>query len=284
MFNTNTGQTLVETVQVAADGTFREDGNYTIAGVEGTSSPVKVAFLTPGGSMTGQTFPTGEQQEILTVSSRTIGTIHVRVSLVDIANPFVLVDAASLPLALGEHDDHLSSWPPDPNDATFLSLVEDIRREGAVRFGLAADTQAAGLVRGTPKIAILSRAAAGEDSVDGDIQVLAFTMGKPHPSLQLTGAVCLGAATAIHGTIAWELAHARDIDGLPKHGMSPSHHIAAPVPVAIRHPAGVIHAEASLRMDGKGGVDVDRVAVARTARRLFEGSVLYRVEETEVSM
>lgn len=227
--------------------------------------------------MTGCIFPSGAKQEILTVSSRTLGPIHVRVSLVDAANPFVLVDAASLHLE--GHDEHhpIPSWPPDPNDSTFLSLVEDIRREGAVRFGLAADTQAAGLVRGTPKIAILSRAAAGEcdDDLDGDIQVLAFTMGKPHPSLQLTGAVCLGAATAIHGTVAWELAHAGAIDGPSKHGMN---WITEPVPVGIRHPAGVIHAETSLIMDGKGGVDVDRVAVSRTARRLFEGSVLYRVE------
>lgn len=227
--------------------------------------------------MTGHIFRGGAKQEILTVSSRTMGTIHVRVSLVDIANPFVLVDAASMPMPLEEHH---SSWPADPNDATFLSLVEDIRREGAVRFGLAVDTQAAGLVRGTPKIAILSRAAAGEcdDGLDGDIQVLAFTMGKPHPSLQLTGAVCLGAATAIHGTIAWELAHARDIDGPSKHAID---QVVAPVPVGIRHPAGVIHAETTLRIDGNGGVDVDRVAVSRTARRLFEGSVLYRVEGTD---
>ena len=269
----------METVQIAADGTFREEGDYSIPGVEGTSSRVKVAFMNPGGSMTGCIFPSGAKQEILTVPSRTIGTIHVRVSLVDAANPFVLVDAASMPMMTpGEHDEHHLSWPPDPNDPTFLLLVEDIRREGAVRFGLAADTQAAGLVRGTPKIAILSRAAAGDDGLDGDIQVLAFTMGKPHPSLQLTGAVCLGAATSIHGTIAWELAHARDIDGLPKKGMN---QIAAPVPVSIRHPAGVIHTETSLKMDEKGGVDVDRVAVSRTARRLFEGSVLYRVGGTE---
>lgn len=269
----------METVQIAADGTFQEEGDYSIPGVEGTSSRVKVAFMNPGGSMAGCIFPSGAKQEILTVSSRTMGTIHVRVSLVDAANPFVLVDAASIPMPLEGHYGHhpIPSWPPDPDDATFLSLVEDIRREGAVRFGLAADTQSAGLVRGTPKIAILSRAAVGEcdDNLDGDIQVLAFTMGKPHPSLQLTGAVCLGAATAIHGTVASELAHAREIDGLPKYGMN---WITEPVPVGIRHPAGVIHAETSLRMDGKGGVDVDRVAVPRTARRLFEGSVLYRVE------
>lgn len=265
----------METVQIAADGTFREEGDYSIPGVEGTSSRVKVAFIDPGGSMTGCIFPSGAMQEILTVYSRTSGRINVRVSLIDAANPFVLVDAASMPMPLEKHH---SSWPPDPNDANFLSLVEDIRREGAVRFGLAADTQAAGLVRGTPKIAILSRAAAGECDLDGDIQVLAFTMGKPHPSLQLTGAVCLGAATAIHGTIAWELGHAREIGGLPKNGMN---RITAPVPVGIRHPAGVIHAETTLRIDGNGGVDVDRVAVSRTARRLFEGSVLYRVEGTD---
>ncbi|GIJ92498.1 hypothetical protein Asppvi_001776 [Aspergillus pseudoviridinutans] len=266
-YNTNTGQLIVETVHVAPDGTFQEEGDYRIPGVAGTSSPIRLAFLRPGGSMTGRLFPSGAQQEMLTIQSRTMGIFTVRVSLVDAANPFVLVDTASLPIP--DHDRR-------PDDPAFLSVIEDIRREGAVRFGLAADVEAAGTVRGTPKIALLSSAAAEDD--EADLCILAFTMGKAHASLQLTGAVCVGAATVIHGTIAWELRQNGKRDTRPKHGMSlASHQIARPLPVGIRHPAGVIHVEAVLGMDHTGGVSVDNVAVFRTARRLFEGNVYYRV-------
>ncbi|KAJ5115379.1 hypothetical protein NUU61_001138 [Penicillium alfredii] len=268
VFNTNTGQTLVETIQVAPDGSFREDGDYHIPGVEGTSSPIRMAFLKPGGSMTGEMFPSGARQERLTVQCSAMGTFTVRVSLVDAANPFVLVDASSMPF-----EDH-ASWP-DPSDPEFLSVIEEIRRAGAVRFGLAADTKAAGLVRGTPKIALVSSTAS--DDADADIQVLAFSLGKVHASLQLTGAVCLGAAMAIHGTVAWELAGKGGRVRQPKCGMSvEGYQMASPLPVGIRHPAGVIHAETVLAMDRGGEVDVDQVAVFRTARRLFEGNVFYR--------
>ncbi|RAK83292.1 DUF453-domain-containing protein [Aspergillus costaricaensis CBS 115574] len=268
IYNTNTGQHIVETVQVATDGSFREDGKYAIPGVEGTASPIKVAFLKPCGSMTGHMFPSGRHQEMLTVQSRGFGTLSVRVSLVDAANPFVFVDSASLPR-------EASSAITDAADPAFLALIEDIRQHGAVRFGLAENVDAASQVRGTPKIAILSPAS---DNVDGvDIEVKAFSMGKPHPSLQLTGAVCLGAATIIHGTIAWDLAHIKEGKEIPKHGMSlGDHQIAGAVPVGIRHSAGVIHAETVLGIDRKGAIDVDRVAVYRTARRLFEGRVFYR--------
>ncbi|KAF7590214.1 hypothetical protein BBP40_003145 [Aspergillus hancockii] len=272
IYNTNTRQHIVETVQVAADGSFQEEGEYQIPGVAGTSSPIRLAFLSPGGSMTGQVFPSGAQQETLTVQSCTMGTLHVRVSLVDVANPFVLVDAASLPMLLCAISPNNGS---NPNDPAFLSVVEDIRRESAVRFGLAASPQAAGKVRGTPKIALLSSAAEDDEA---DIRVLAFSMGKPHASLQLTGAVCVGAATVIHGTIAWELARKRKNYARPKHGvLVGNHEIAPPLPVGIRHPAGVIPVEAVLGMDHKGEISVDNMAVFRTARRLFAGNVYYRV-------
>ncbi|KAI9037766.1 uncharacterized protein KD926_000029 [Aspergillus affinis] len=268
ILNTNTGQIIVETVQVAPDGRFQEDGDYCIPGVRGTSSPIKVAFLNPGGSMTGQMFPSGTSQETLTVYSPHVGEFHIRVSLIDVANPFVLVDASSL-----SFKDH-PTWP-DPNDALFLSVVEDIRRTGAVHMGLASDLEAASQVRGTPKIAFLSSVA--EDDKDADIQIRAFSMGKPHPSLQLTGAVCLGAAVSIYGTVAWDLAGGKEIGKQPKHGMVVGgHEIAPPLPVGIRTPAGVIHAETLLRMDPQVEIHVEKVAVFRTARRLFEGNVFYR--------
>ncbi|OQE10702.1 hypothetical protein PENFLA_c081G11012 [Penicillium flavigenum] len=268
ILNTNTRQTLVETIRVAPDGSFQEEGDFRIPGVQGSSSPIKVAFLNPEGSMTGRMFPSGATQEILTVDSPSVGKFDVRVSLVDAANPFVLVDASSISTT------GYLSWP-DPNDKIFISVVEDIRRAGAVRFGLAADVETAGQVRGTPKIAFLSLTA--EDDKEAEIQVLAFTLGKPHASLQLTGAVCLGAAASIHGTVAWDMTGRKGNDRVPKHGMSLNgQQIASPLPIGIRHPAGVIFVETVLEMGHEGEVNVEKVAVFRTARRLFEGNVFYR--------
>ncbi|CAG8262863.1 unnamed protein product [Penicillium salamii] len=257
--------TILETIQLSPVGKFREDGTCRIPGVEGTSSPIKVAFLNPAGSMTGKMFPSGAKQEILTLQSPKLGAVHVRVSLVDAGNPFVLVDSGSLNVE-GE------SMCPFSLDTDLGVLAEEIRRNGAVQFGLASDVESAGLVRGTPKIAFLS-APAEETS---DIDVLAFSMGKPHPSIQMTGAVCIGAAMAIYGTVAWHLSRASDSQ-VPKHGMNVGgQRIANPVPVRIRHPAGVIETETVLDMRAEGDVDVEQVAVMRTARRLFEGNVFYR--------
>lgn len=267
ILNTNTGQKIVETIQVSPDGSFREDGDCQIAGVEGTASPIKVAFLNPGGSMTGKMFPSGAAQNTLNIQSRLAGSFNVRVSLVDAANPFVLVDTRSLPRT------EYPTWP-DASDPVFVSVAEDIRREGAVQFGLARDIQTAGLVQGTPKIAFLSPS---PDGTTADIEVLAFSMGKPHASLQLTGAVCIAAAMAIHGTVAWELARSGEGDQLPKHGMEVEGQKLAPArPVTIRHPAGIIETETVLGMDRSGEVCVRKVGVFRTARRLFEGNVFYK--------
>lgn len=233
----------------------------------GTASPIKLAFVKPQGSMTGSMFPSGLKQQSLRIDSQTYGTFSVRASLVDAANPFVLVDASSLPFPRDSL--HLRA-----DDSDFISMVEEIRRAGAVQFGLATDTHAAGLIRGTPKIAFLSETAQEDDQAD--IYVLSFSMGKVHPSLQLTGAVCIAAAMATPGTVAWELAGGKALEKIPKHGISVANQeIASPLPVGIRHPSGIIHTETMLEMDHKGEVRVERVAVIRTARRLFEGNVYY---------
>ncbi|KAF7719490.1 PrpF protein [Penicillium ucsense] len=268
IFNTNTEQVIVETVQVAPDGSSREDGEYELAGVPGTASPIKLAFVKPQGSMTGTMFPCGLKQRLLRVDSPTWGIFSVRVSLVDAANPFVLVDASSLPVPK-------QTLQQDVHESGLLAMVEDIRREGAVQFGLATDVLAASMIRGTPKIAFLS-APSAEDANDADIEVLSFSMGKAHPSLQLTGAVCIAAAMAIPDTVAWDLARGKSLADVPKHGMSVANQeIATPVPVGIRHPSGIIHTETVLEVDHTGDARVERVAVMRTARRLFEGNVYY---------
>ncbi|GAB1206359.1 hypothetical protein APSETT445_005044 [Aspergillus pseudonomiae] len=262
---------------VTPDGKFCEDGDYRIDGVRGTASPIQMTFIKPGGSITGRLFPSGAKQEMLTMNSAHTPTpFIVRVSLVDAANPFVLVDSSTMPAA------YLGSEPTSPLS---LAIIEEIRVAGAVRFGLARDTATAGRVRGTPKIVLLypgGRKVDTEGRVDeADIEVLPFSLGQPHPSLQLTGAVCLGTALSIPGTVAWDLR--RQEAGHAHHNGSSEQQIIiidprmSTVKWLLKHPNGLMDVEARLETHENGETSVESVSVFRTARRLFEGKVFYRL-------
>lgn len=281
IFNTNTSRTLVETVDVDEEEGFEEDGDYEIAGVKGSGSRIKVAFMNPAGSMTGRLFPTGNREDTITVNSPQGGggPFSVRGSLVDAANPFIFVDASTMPLL---------SMPWELRSPQFLGIIEDIRQAGAVLFGLASSIDAAADVRGTPKIALVSHPATFlGDARCGrvpDIRVTAFSMGQPHPSLQLTGAVCLGAAISIEGTVPYRIA-ASHLALLPTPERTPSPPISGhskydkglvEKEVCIEHSSGSIQVDVRVAVT-TGRAEVESCSVSRTARRLFEGNVLFHL-------
>ena len=79
----------------------------------------------------------------------------------------------------------------DPKPEQYLDVLEDIRRRGAIMMGLAKSIEAAAAVRGTPKIALVSKpsilSTGTKESLDTFIR--AMSIGQPQPGLQLTGAV-----------------------------------------------------------------------------------------------
>ncbi|MCJ1377518.1 hypothetical protein MMC17_000613 [Xylographa soralifera] len=268
IFNTNTESTLVETVEVDQEGNFFEAGDHRISGFSGSGSRIKMNFVEPAGAMTGSLFPSGTRQNDITVDWPDQGTtVTVKATLIDAANPFVFIQLSTLP----EMYHKLG-----PDSAASLELIEAIRCEGAVLFGLAPNTDAAHLVRATPKIAVLSQPTGptfGEPAAN--IHATAFSMGKVHPSLQLTGAVCLGTAVGTSGTIASKLASRPDRPGLTPDDMAPptSSNSARGGEVRIAQRSGQVLAEVMLdhSKDHVAGVAVDR-----TAQRLFEGNVMLR--------
>lgn len=313
IFNTNTSRIIVDTVQVDDDGFPLEDGDYVIPGVTGTGSEIKVAFVNPAGSMTEKLFPTGRRNETITVKERNGTCFSVKTTLIDAANPFVLVDASTLPAYL---------QTANRESTGYLEHMESIRRVGAVAMGLASSTEAAAKVRGTPKLALLSPAPRESARTEDDglsIQVLAFSMGKPHPSLQLTGAACLAAAVCIEGTVAHSIASQaqerssskdealadalsrrlvtseqlptppRSAGYLTREG-SPASDGSEDKTSAVSTPSSELQAsERKVRIfHASGGIDVgvvaassdnwavvDRCSVSRTARRIFDGVVYY---------
>ncbi|KAF2761115.1 DUF453-domain-containing protein [Pseudovirgaria hyperparasitica] len=269
IFNTNTSRIMVETVDVDENDHFEEDGLYDMAGVVDSGRQVHVAFVDPAGSVTGALFPSGNRVEELTVS--TFDTpFTVQATLVDAANPFVFVNAFTLPTWLSA---------AMPQDQLYVDTVECIRRAGAIKMNMANNQEEAAARRGTPKIAIVWPSS----SPGMDIQVQSFSMGKPHPSLQLTGAVCLGAAVCIDGTVPNLLSTS---EALPTPERTPSPNNAetmyckAPATsgktraVTVKHPGGSISVDADVLLL-ESSSHVVQCTVSRTARRLFEGNVLY---------
>lgn len=281
IYNTNTGKRLIETVELDDEGHYFDEGDYLMPGVKTPGSEVKVAFVEPAGSMTGKLFPTGKRVEQLQVTIPGGGPhqLEVQVSLVDAANPFVIVDASSIPA-----DTEVGS-------EAYLDIAEAIRRAGAVRMGLASSIESAALVRGTPKIGFVSPAAPESDTKPSpDVFVRAMSMQKPHPSLQLTGAVCIGAAACIPGTVVHEAAGGtRNVTGLltpdgsepagsesdcesVDGGMDPLG--ASRKKVRLAHASGQIDVDVRLHRDVNGEMTVESCSVSRTARKIFDGQIL----------
>ena len=241
-----------------------------------------MAFVNPAGSMTGKLFPTGSRQNSLMIHPQSpyVGApFTVQVTMIDAANPFIFVDSVTLPEAY--HQDGADSQRA-------LDIVEAVRREGAVHFGLAADTEAAALVRGTPKIAVLSPPpfpsqpdlALTWKPRTPDIHVTAYSMGKVHPSFQLTGAVCLGSALSIPGTVAFDISKMRrewtpTPPGTPSEGSDHSLEEGIEEGV-VRQKMTIAHRAGQMEVlvEVVKGEQIESITVFRTARRLFEGSVL----------
>ncbi|KAL4799708.1 PrpF protein-domain-containing protein [Aspergillus venezuelensis] len=285
IYNTNTDRIVIETVLLDGSGDYEEDGTFIIPGVNSPGSEVKCKFVKPVGSMTGNLFPSkGLQQQTLRVEPGTLmpglDPFDVRVTLIDSANPFVLIDSTSIATAL------LGTISTDTGRH---ALVESIRRAGAVAMGLATNIQTAGNVRGTPKAALVYPPKSfTEDTTSAsqaDIRVQAYSMGLPHPSLQLTGAVTVAVALSCPWTIVAELS-ARDIAMAPPLLPTPEQ---SPPPddlakkeheswreVLIGHPKGTIKVDVEVDKFG----DVASCSVSRTARRLFEGKVKYYVHDS----
>ncbi|KAE8419693.1 hypothetical protein BDV36DRAFT_294039 [Aspergillus pseudocaelatus] len=100
------------------------------------------------------------------------------------------------------------------------------------------------------------------------------SLGQPHPSLQLTGAVCLGTVLSIPGTVARDLR--RQEDANDEHNVSPKWQVMAMNPTmktvkwSLKHPSGLMDVEAKLETHENGETSVESVSVFPTARRLFE--------------
>jgi len=198
IYNTNTDKIIVEEVKTS-NGEVQYDGDFNIAGVPGTASPIKLKFVDPSGTLGSGLLPTGNVVDVLEVP----GYGKVEVSIVDAANPLVFAKASDLGLKGGETPDEING------DEEKLDLLEKVRGLAAVKLGLIDDyTKSAWETPGIPKMTFVAESADyvtadGKEIKKEDIDLLSrmMSMQKAHPSYAMTGAMCTAAAAVVKGSV-----------------------------------------------------------------------------------
>jgi hypothetical protein len=252
IFNTNTGKIIRSTFSLV-EGRTATDGDLAIPGVAGTGSPIRLDFLSPGGSVTGRLLPTGNVRDWLEVP----GFGSIEVSMVDAAKPCVIVRARDIGLTGTELPEAL-----DTNTAV-LARLEAIRRAGAIAMGLVANEDEAHQSRGIPAVGFVAppmdaSTLAGETIRAGQVDLTArfISNGQPHRALPVTSSLCTAVAARITGTLVSE-ALVEEPAGSIRIGM----------------PSGILTVGADVTRDPAGAWTAHSGAFYRTARRLFDGRI-----------
>lgn len=259
MLNRNTDKYINVTVPIDPEtGTFAQDGDCHIAGVDGTAAELKVNFLNPAGSKTGKLLPTGNVLDVLDIP----GFGKIEASILDVSNPMVLVRAEDIGMKGTE-------LPEEINSNTGVSaLLEKIRGTAACMMGFAKDLEdATANSPAVPKVGFFTAPVtftdiAGEqvESSDMDLCARVISVFKCHKACPLTSASSISVAAQLEGSIIEKTL------GMPGNASGC---------VRIGHPSGVMTMYPDIvRQDGE--LQLPGVAVQRTARRIMDGTVYVR--------
>ena len=256
IFNTNTNKIIIADVQTPG-GEVAYEGDFAIAGVPGTASPIKLKFVRPAGTLGKGLLPTGNAVDTLEVPD--FGPVQV--SIVDAANPLVFVKAKDLGLSGKELPDDLNA------DAGMLELLEAVRGLAAVKLGLIDDyTKSAWETPGIPKMTFVAEAedyvtADGKEIKKDQIDLLSrmMSMQKPHPSYAMTGAMCTAAAAVIPGSVVQQV--------LSK-GADTQY-------IRIGHPGGIL--ECGVDYTAGQTPDIEDTFGFRTANLIMDGTAVVRL-------
>lgn len=261
VFNTNTSKVFVARFPVR-DGRSVTEGDLVVDGVTGSGAAIRLDFNDPAGSKTGRLLPTGRPVDTIAIP----GIGELAISLVDASNPNAFIAASDVGLIGTELPSVIE------RNSELLAKLELIRRHAAVAMRLApslADAASMSIPRlGMLSVPVDQALLSGRimKATEADIVVRMMSSGQPHRASPLTSALCLAVACRVPGTIAHRLTGAVD----------------AAVPLRIGHPSGAIMVDADTRTE-HGATSVSRVTMYRTARRLFQGEVLFSPASPGVS-
>ena len=212
-------------------GVVRYDGETTIAGVPGSAAPISLAFSDTAGSTCGALLPTGQIVDDVN---------GIEVTCIDNGMPTVIVAATDLGVAGDESPETLE----DDDDLT--RRLAQIRLHAGKMMNLGDVSE-----KTVPKMTLVSEAQG-----DATINTRTFIPTRCHTAIGVLGAITVGTAARIPGSVA----HRRTRKG--------DHDI-----VRIAHPTGYFDVEVDVRQENSTGFSVERAAAIRTARKLFDGHV-----------
>jgi 2-methylaconitate cis-trans-isomerase PrpF len=231
IFNVNT-RTVIEAIVQTPGGQVRYEGDTRIDGVPEPAAPIKLTFLDAVGAMTGRLLPTGNIIDVID---------GVEVSCVDMAMPVFVMAARDFGKTGAETPEELEA------DRDMFARIAAIRLKAGRMMGLGDVSRSV-----VPKPVLVSEPRAG-----GSITSRYFTPLTCHRSHAATGALAVGVAAMLPGSVAHRFA------SLPASGGA----------VCVEHPAGRIAMD--LELTGMpGNPQVRRASLVRTARRIFEGNVI----------
>ena len=262
MFNLNTNKYIDVDVPVK-DGQFDNEGECSIAGIDGTAGELKVNFLDPAGSKTGKLFPTGHVIDTLDIP----GLGKIQATILDVSNPIVLVRAEDI----GADGTEIPAIVD--GNKKLADTLEAIRGSACVLMGFAKDLKdATDNSPAVPKVGFftkptgyndISGKAVGADEMDICARVI--SVFKCHKACPLTSASSIAVARTVPGTLLYETL------GAPAAGSDGS--------VRIGHPSGVMTMYPYMDDPTKpqiNDIKVSGVAVVRTARRIMDGTIYIR--------
>ncbi|MBZ7991320.1 MULTISPECIES: PrpF domain-containing protein [unclassified Campylobacter] len=241
ILNTNTNKYLKARFKLSDDlKGFEPAGDTKIAGVPNTASEIKLGFINPEGSMNKGLLPTNSAKQVVNTS---FGNIEI--SIVDAGAALVFMRAKDL----------LSGNMYDEISQNELDKIEEVRSIASELIGLAKKEEATAKNPSVPKACLVdfvqdytSTSGAKISKNDINVCVRMMSMQRPHPSIAVTGTVCISMAAKTQGTL------------INEHLSSFSNELV------IAHPSGTI----------TGFIDNDSVSVIRTARCLMQGYVFTR--------
>lgn len=258
LLNRNTDKYIDVTVPIDHEtGTFAQEGDCSIAGVDGTAAELKVKFLNPAGAKTGLLLPTGHCVDVLDIPD--YGKIEA--TILDVSNPMVLVHANDVGLTGTELPEDIN------NNREASELLEKIRGTACCMMGFAKDLEDAR--ENSPAVPKVGFVTAPQSYVDiagnavraeeMDICARVISVFKCHKASPLTSAGAISVAAALKGSVVEKVL--RPMEQVDK--------------VRIGHPSGIMTMCPELE-ERDGELTLPSVAVQRTARRIMEGIVYIR--------
>ena len=234
IYNINTKSVIEEIVQTPF-GKVMYEGLAKIDGVPGTAAPIVMNLFDQVGVKTGQLLPTGHLKDKIN---------GIEVSILDAGSVMVLLKAQDLGLR-GNEDEAFFK-----NEKELMNRLEAIRLEAGKLAGMG-DVKDSVL----PKIGILSKA----QNPENNIQSRYLTPHTLHPSHAVTGAICVGAALKIKGTVANDIGK--------ENGQNKEL-------IIIEHPSGVIEINIEIEQNGDK-IQIKKAGTMRTARKIMDGYVYH---------